>query len=191
MRLRIILICIIGIIALSIIRITLFWSSYDITKNSDINTHQVQISTNSISKDVSVIKNLNITKREKDLFISRWSQALYEDIFKVSSNEWLINKDAVLKYISNINQLMKDAKIAPYIVSGKAIGLKIDGLKEDGIIKRAGFQKGDIITMVNGKGVSDIRGAAKKIFDIVRNESKVKVEIKRNNRKEVLNYTIL
>jgi general secretion pathway protein C len=91
--------------------------------------------------------------------------------------------------LENLDQLMDQAQIRPYIEEGRPSGISITGIKPNTVFRKMRLRNGDIITGVNGTAVETVEDAMK-IFGDLSSASELQVEIKRRGQKRVLNYKI-
>jgi general secretion pathway protein C len=91
--------------------------------------------------------------------------------------------------LDNLDQLMDQAEIRPYIEEGRPSGISITAIKPNTVFRKMRLRNGDIITGVNGTPIETVEDAMK-IFSDLRSASELQVEIKRRGQKRVLNYKI-
>ena len=91
--------------------------------------------------------------------------------------------------LNNLDQLMDQAQIRPYIEDGRPSGISITGIKPNTVFRKMRLRNGDIITGVNGSSIETVEDAMK-IFSDLRSASELQVEIKRRGQKRILNYKI-
>jgi general secretion pathway protein C len=91
--------------------------------------------------------------------------------------------------IKDINQLMKQVRIIPNFNQGKPDGLMISGIPQDSFFTQIGLRSGDILSGVDGKAIESVDDALK-LYTGMKTASRLKVQIKRGGREEVLEYAI-
>lgn len=112
-----------------------------------------------------------------------------EPVVVISEKERIINRNAVLREINNLNVAIAQARPIPQIEAGKFIGFKITGLDNKGLAEMAGIKKGDVVTTVNGNKINSIQGALETYYR-VRAKPKISLEIKRGAEVKNLIYYI-
>ena len=89
----------------------------------------------------------------------------------------------------DIHSLMRQARIRPHFENGKPDGLLITSIKPGSIFSKMGLQSGDIIIDFDGEGI-DSMDDAMKFYTRIKSSSDVRLNIKRNGRKEAIAYNI-
>ena len=86
-----------------------------------------------------------------------------------------------------ISNLLSSARIVPEYdkASGEMLGMKVDTIKADSLLKKLGLQNGDIITEVNGIVVDRLE-ATSKIFEELANAKKINVAATRGDEGVIL-----
>lgn len=112
-----------------------------------------------------------------------------EPITVISEDKRIIDRGALTKKIPSLNALMEQGMVIPHIESGKITGLKIAKIKDKALAKMAGLSEGDILTSVNGQRLNSLQGALE-AYRNTREEEKIDLEIKRNNKNRKLTYYI-
>ncbi len=91
--------------------------------------------------------------------------------------------------IKDINQLMKQVRIIPNFNQGKPDGLMISGIPQDSFFSQIGLRSGDVLTGVDGKAIESVDDALK-LYTGMKSASRLKVQLKRGGREEVIDYAI-
>lgn len=110
-------------------------------------------------------------------------------IFAAFGNQIVISKSALLSENPNLYKTVTNIKIKPHYQSDKVIGLMIDGIPEDSVIKAAGVRNKDIIKTVNSQKINSYQKALQ-VFQKFRNQSEIKVCLLRDGREKMLCYKI-
>ena len=112
-----------------------------------------------------------------------------EAITVVSENKRIIHIPALFNNINNQNYLLNKIVLLPYIEQGRILGIKVNRLADEQILRKSGIMKGDIIRSVNGiplRGFRDVQ----QIYNSVRHTGQCSVEIARNGRYSTLFYSL-
>jgi general secretion pathway protein C len=96
----------------------------------------------------------------------------------------ILQRSVIEKAVSNVGQLMTQAKIMP-----RGDGLAISAIKPGSLFRRLGLRNGDVIEGVNGRTIQSVDDALS-IYNRLRNDSSVTVDIKRGGRNRTLQFTI-
>ncbi|WP_457568365.1 PDZ domain-containing protein [Desulfurobacterium sp.] len=100
-----------------------------------------------------------------------------------------LDRTMVEKETADIGKLLKDVNVVPVLRRGETIGYRFLRIRPGTILTKIGFKNGDIVTAVNDIPVRTVEDAFR-IYNMLRNEDTVKVEIERRGRKEVIIYEI-
>ena len=95
-----------------------------------------------------------------------------------------IRRSTIDKAVSNVGQLMTQARIIP-----RNDGLAISAIKPGSLFRRLGLRNGDVIEGVNGRSIQSVDDALS-IYNKFRNDSSVTVAIKRRGRRRTFQYNI-
>lgn len=108
---------------------------------------------------------------------------------QVSRNRWVLDKREVESAVDNLPQLLTKARIIPNFSDGKPDGFRIFAITEDSLYSKIGLQNGDILHRVNGVEVRDPQNFLK-VFEQLKDETSITVDLVRNNQKETFGYEI-
>lgn len=111
------------------------------------------------------------------------------NVKQVSDSEYVIAEEEVEGALANINQLLTQIRVVPNFQDGKADGFKVFAIKPDSIFAKVGLKNGDVIRKVNGQDISSPEKAFG-LFQELRNEKNLTVEISRRGQTESLSYEI-
>jgi general secretion pathway protein C len=141
---------------------------------------------------------LQVGGREEVLEMDRWTSgpaslpsantaapAQVDDRQQVIS----VKRSQIDDAIKDINQLMKQVRIIPNFNQGKPDGLMISGIPQDSFFSQIGLRSGDILSGVDGKAIESVDDAMK-IYTGMKSASRLKIQLKRGGREEVLDYAI-
>lgn len=106
-----------------------------------------------------------------------------------SKRRIVLDRREVDAAVSDLSKLMAEARASPYFVDGKVAGFQIVPVTTESFFSRIGLISGDILKRVNGVDVRD-PGQVLTLFQQVRNERSVKVDILRNEQPTTLIYDI-
>lgn len=107
-----------------------------------------------------------------------------EDAKKIS-----LKRSEIEEAVSDINTLMKQAKIRPHFKNGKPDGLTLTRVKRNSIFTKLGLRSGDILTGIDGNDIESVDDALK-FYNSLKSASNVDVEVKRRGRMQHINYSI-
>ena len=108
---------------------------------------------------------------------------------RLGDNRFAIDEAGVAQLSSNFNQFMTQVRMVPYFEGNKAAGYRLTAIRPGTTFERLGFQGGDVLQQVNGLDLS----SPEKLYTIFQNlkdEKKVSVNILRQGNKSTLMYEI-
>ncbi|TRZ99641.1 MAG: PDZ domain-containing protein [Deltaproteobacteria bacterium] len=107
----------------------------------------------------------------------------------LGDNRFSIDEAGVTQLTTNINQYMTQVRLIPFFEGNKSAGYRIAAIRPGTTFEHLGFQGGDVLQQVNGLDVS----SPEKLYTIFQNlkdEKKVSVNILRQGQKNTLTYEI-
>ena len=107
----------------------------------------------------------------------------------LADNRYSIDEAGVTQLTTNINQYMTQVRIIPFFEGNKSAGYRIAAIRPGTTFEQLGFQGGDVLQQVNGVDLS----SPEKLYTIFQNlkdEKKVSVNILRQGQKNTLTYEI-
>ncbi len=108
----------------------------------------------------------------------------------VSSNlATALNKREVEDTLKDMNKVMTQARIIPYIVNNKNQGYRIFSIRPNSIYTKIGLKNGDVIQRVNGIELASPEKAYS-LFQQLKDEPKVSLDILRRGQKSTLDISI-
>lgn len=111
------------------------------------------------------------------------------NIRQAGKNSWVMDRREIENAVNNLPQLLTKARIVPNFSGGKPDGFRIFAITEDSLYTKIGLQNGDILHRVNGIEVKDPQNFLK-VFEQLKDESTITVDLVRNNQKETFSYEI-
>jgi general secretion pathway protein C len=108
---------------------------------------------------------------------------------RLADNRFSIDEAGVTALTTNINQYMTQVRLIPFFEGNKSAGYRIAAIRPGTTFEQLGFQGGDVLQQVNGLDVS----TPEKLYTIFQNlkdEKKVSVNILRQGQKNTLTYEI-
>lgn len=107
----------------------------------------------------------------------------------ISPTEREINKKAFLAKVGGMTAVLKAVKISPYVVNGRAEGLRITGLENLSMARFIGLENGDVIQVINGQKVTNKRKAFQ-VLQKARALSSTDIQLLRGKEKKTLWFGI-
>jgi type II secretion system protein C len=108
---------------------------------------------------------------------------------RLGDNRFSIDEAGVTQLTTNINQYMTQVRLIPFFEGNKSAGYRIAAIRPGTTFEQLGFQGGDVLQQVNGLDVSSPEKLYT-IFQSLKDEKKVSVNILRQGQKNTLMYEI-
>jgi len=109
---------------------------------------------------------------------------------QTSTAESIEVKEAELdQALENLPMLLTQARAVPYFEQGKAVGLRLFAIKSDSLFEKVGLRNGDILKTINGENLGDFSKALT-LFERLKRERSIKLELVRNRQPITYNYQI-
>jgi len=110
-------------------------------------------------------------------------------VTRIGENRFSIDEAGVAQLSGNFNQFLSQVRLIPYFEGNKSAGYRIAAIRPGTTFDRLGFLGGDVIQQVNGLDLSSPEKMYT-IFQNLKDEKKVSVNILRQNQKNTLTYEI-
>jgi general secretion pathway protein C len=110
-------------------------------------------------------------------------------VTKLADNRFSIDEGGVTQLSTNFNQFMTQIRLVPYFEGNKSAGYRIAAIRPGTTFDRLGFQGGDVLQQVNGLELASPEKMYT-IFQNLKDEKKVTVNILRQGQKNTLTYEI-
>ncbi len=91
--------------------------------------------------------------------------------------------------LKDVNNLLTQVKIQPFIENGKSEGLIIRNIKPNSIFRRMGLRNGDIIMGANGEKIESVDNALK-FYEELKTSESVNLNLKRRGRQKTITYNV-
>jgi general secretion pathway protein C len=137
------------------------------------------------------------TSGRKEKSISRSSsrssvkqaQASSSGIREIGENRWLIPAEEAERARSNINELLRQARVEPNIVDGRTDGFVVRMIRPGSLFSMLGIQVGDVLRNVNGVQL-DTPEKALQIFQQLREAKQISIALERQGAPQTFAYEI-
>jgi general secretion pathway protein C len=91
--------------------------------------------------------------------------------------------------MNNLPKLLSQARAVPVLANGAMTGFRLDYIAPTSFYEKIGLQYGDILKQVNGVEIKD-PGTMLSLFQQLRNEKSVKLDVLRNNQPTTMTFDI-
>lgn len=120
------------------------------------------------------------------------SQAAAAGVVKPTSGTPLrkvLDRREVDQAMNDLPKLLSQARAVPYLVNGAMSGFRLDFVAPASFYEKIGLQYGDVLQQVNGVEIRD-PATMLTLFQQLRNEQTVKLDVLRNSQRSTLTYDI-
>jgi general secretion pathway protein C len=91
--------------------------------------------------------------------------------------------------MNDLPKLLSQARAVPYVVNGTMNGFRLDYVAPSSFYEKIGLKHGDVLQQVNGVSIRD-PGTMLSLFQQLRNEQTVKLDVLRNNQRTAMTFDI-
>jgi general secretion pathway protein C len=91
--------------------------------------------------------------------------------------------------MGDLPKLLSQARAVPYMVNGAMNGFRLDFIAPSSFYEKIGLKYGDVLQQVNGVDIRD-PGTMLTLFQQLRNEKSVKIDVLRNNQRTAMTFDI-
>lgn len=112
-----------------------------------------------------------------------------DGIKKVGANAYEIDREMLNEQLEDLSALSRQARVIPHYRGGKPQGFKIVGVRPGSLYSHIGLRSGDVIKGVNDDAITSPNKALE-LYEKLKNEDAVSVEIERRGRKITNEYSI-
>lgn len=108
---------------------------------------------------------------------------------KVGDNNFVMDRREVEGVLQDFNKLLTQIRVVPHFADGKPDGFKVFNIRPGSLFASLGMVNGDIIKRVNGLDITGPEQALQ-MFQQLRDESQVTVDLERFRKNLTLQYEI-
>ena len=101
----------------------------------------------------------------------------------------VLDRRDVEQAMGDLPKLLSQARAVPYLVNGAMNGFKLDYIAPSSFYEKIGLKYGDVLQQVNGVNIRD-PGTMLTLFQQLRNEKTVKLDVLRNNQQTAMTFDI-
>jgi general secretion pathway protein C len=101
----------------------------------------------------------------------------------------VLDRREVEHALNDLPKLLSQARAVPVLANGAMTGFRLDYIAKSSFYEKIGLQYGDILKQVNGIEIKD-PGTMLSLFQQLRNENSVKLDVLRNNQRTTMMFEI-
>jgi len=109
-------------------------------------------------------------------------------IAKQAEGKFAVDQAEIDNAMNNLDKLFTEVRAVPNFVGGKPAGIKLLSMTPTSLFAKLGLQRGDVIERINGTELDMKRGF--EIFNQLKNEKRITIDLNRNGAKQTLDYEI-
>jgi general secretion pathway protein C len=110
-------------------------------------------------------------------------------VTRLGENQFSLDEATVAQLTGNINQYMTNVRLIPYFEGNKSAGYRIASIRPGSAFEQLGFRGGDVIQQINNVEIST-PDKMYTIFQNLKDEKRVTINILRQGQKSSINYEI-
>jgi general secretion pathway protein C len=101
----------------------------------------------------------------------------------------VLDRREVEQAMNDLPKLLSQARAVPVLANGTMTGFRLDYIAKNSFYEKIGLQYGDVLKQVNGVEIKD-PGTMLSLFQQLRNENSVKLDVLRNNQRTTMVFDI-
>jgi general secretion pathway protein C len=101
----------------------------------------------------------------------------------------VLDRRDVEQAMGDLPKLLSQARAVPYVINGAMNGFRLDYIAPSSFYEKIGLKYGDVLQQVNGVNIRD-PGTMLTLFQQLRNEKTVKLDVLRNNQRTAMTFDI-
>ena len=101
----------------------------------------------------------------------------------------VLDRREVEQAMGDLPKLLTQARAVPYLVNGAINGFRLDYVAPSSFYEKIGLKYGDVLQQVNGVEIRD-PGTMLTLFQQLRSEKSVKLDVLRNNQRTAMTFDI-
>ena len=101
----------------------------------------------------------------------------------------VLDRREVEQAMGDLPKLLSQARAVPYVINGAMNGFRLDFIAPSSFYEKIGLKYGDVLQQVNGVMIRD-PGTMLTLFQQLRNERTVKLDVLRNNQRTAMTFDI-
>ncbi len=105
------------------------------------------------------------------------------------SNKCQMDADFVGQSLSNLDTILRHARLRPFTAADGSQGFKFDRVWEGGVFEGMGFRQGDVLMSVNGDKVNSI-DKAMQMFSTLKDNRAFNIDVQRNGKPTQLSFEV-
>ncbi len=108
---------------------------------------------------------------------------------QVTPSRYVVDRRAVESELDNVTQLLTKARLVPNFTDGRPDGFRIFSIVPSSLFDRVGLQNGDVIQRINGVELKEPENFLR-VFTQLRDQSRISIDLVRNNQRGTYDYEI-
>ncbi|MBI4412373.1 MAG: hypothetical protein HY541_07820 [Deltaproteobacteria bacterium] len=140
-------------------------------------------------EDFTKLASLNVPPAPLgETVVSKGEKGEETKIEQAGEGKFVIDRAEIDAAIANLDKLYTQIRAVPHFKEGKPDGLKLLSVKKDSVFAKLGLKRGDILQKINGMELDIKKGL--EIFNQLKTESDITIDVERGGAKQSLEYEI-
>ncbi len=110
-------------------------------------------------------------------------------VIAADQKEFSISETELSEEMANLPRLLSQARAVPYFRNGVSVGMRLFAIRRGSLYEKLGLKNGDIVKSVNNTSLAD-PAEALKIFEQLKSERDISVNVERMGEDSTLHYRI-
>jgi general secretion pathway protein C len=110
-------------------------------------------------------------------------------IVRTSDHAFTIDRELVRRTLADPSALTGLGRALVHEENGRAVGVKLYGIRRNSILGQLGIQNGDMVRTVNGRAVTSLESAID-AYAQLRNEDRITIELDRRGSSVTIEYSV-
>jgi type II secretion system protein C len=134
-------------------------------------------------------KVLSIDYKTRQRMKERTSSSAPETSAEVDDSMITLDRNYVISSLSNVNDVMRSARILPYLENGDPIGFRLNAIRSNSFFDKLQLKNGDIILGADGEPVTSPQRLLQ-MAEQLKNQNQVSLKVRRGDKDLELEYNL-
>jgi type II secretion system protein C len=134
-------------------------------------------------------KVLSIDYKTRQRMKERTSSSAPETSVEVDDSMITLDRNYVISSLSNVNDVMRSARILPYLENGDPIGFRLNAIRNNSFFDKLQLKNGDIILGADGEPVTSPQRLLQ-MAEQLKNQNQVSLKVRRGDKDLELEYNL-
>lgn len=146
----------------------------------------IVVANNLAQKRLDIYEGEGLTGKAEEKTSSFGNQ---QEMDEASSRKMALDRREIAALLENIPKLFTQARLVPNFSQGKPDGFRLVSIAPDSFYTKVGLKNGDVLQRINGMELKE-PDSFFKVFQQLKDESSIALDLVRNNKRETFDYEI-